>query len=122
MKIRDEEGWKKCKDNNPKNEDGSESYGSVVNTYAENWADAMEKEIEGGAILADVAETTQKQLSHYGISGFQYGCVVSTLAGVWEHGEALRRWHNIDTQIGTEGARANDEGGTLNPAVLNTEL
>jgi hypothetical protein len=41
------------------------------------------------------------------------------LAKCWLHGEALRRWHNKDTQIGTEGDRANERGGVLNPAMLS---
>lgn len=54
-----------------------------------------------------------------GITGFMYGCAVSALAHFWAHGEALRRWHNLDTQIGTEGEKANESGGVLNPALLN---
>ena len=48
-----------------------------------------------------------------------YGWAVAQIARVWAHGEALRRWHNLDTQIGNEGERANASGGTLNPALLN---
>ena len=48
-----------------------------------------------------------KEASHLadseGITGFMYGCAVSMLAQCWKHGEELRRWHNKDTQIGTEG-------------------
>ena len=40
------------------------------------------------------------------------------LAQCGVHGEALRRWHNRDTQIGTEGDKANESGGVLNPALL----
>ena len=47
-----------------------------------------------------------------------YGAV-STLSKVWEHGEELRRWSNLDLQIGNEGEKANESGGTLNPALLN---
>ena len=50
-----------------------------------------------------------------------YGAAVSTLVAVWEHGEALRRWHNLKTQIGNEGERANASGGVLNPALLTVE-
>jgi len=31
----------------------------------------------------------------------------------------LRKWHNIKTQIGNEGEKANASGGVLNPALLN---
>lgn len=47
------------------------------------------------------------------------GMAVSMLVQCWEHGEQLRRWHNLETQIGDEGEKANALGGALNPAVLN---
>lgn len=53
-----------------------------------------------------------------GITGFMYGCAVSGLAKFWKHGEQLRRWHNKDSQLGTEGDEANESGGVLNPAIL----
>lgn len=54
-----------------------------------------------------------------GITGFMYGCAVQMLAKSWKHGEALRRWHNKETQIGMEGDKANETGGVLNPALLS---
>jgi hypothetical protein len=54
--------------------------------------------------------------------GFMYGVAVSMLAQCWKYGEQLRRWHNLDTQIEHEGERANAEGGTLNPALLNIQV
>lgn len=47
------------------------------------------------------------------------GMAVSMLVQCWEHGKQLRRWHNLETQIGDEGEKANALGGVLNPAVLN---
>lgn len=38
--------------------------------------------------------------------------------GFLEHGEELRRWHNLDTQIGDEGEKANKGKGVLNPAIM----
>jgi hypothetical protein len=38
---------------------------------------------------------------------------------VWKHGEALRLWHNLKTQIRDEGEKANESGGVLNPACLS---
>jgi hypothetical protein len=54
-----------------------------------------------------------------GITGFMFGCAVLVLAKCWKYGEALRRWHNRDTQIGTEGDHANETGGVLNPALID---
>lgn len=115
MTLRDAAGWKKANDANPP----SEPYGHRVMTYAEDWANFMEREMAKGRTLEDVAESTSHEADTDGITGFMYGAAVSTLAAVWEHGEALRRWHNLKTQIKDEGARANESGGVLNPVLLN---
>ena len=121
MELKDAEGWAKAKAAN------TDPYGGRVMSYAEDWANLMEAETgdaEPGSNAADhaiksCAERTSHEADTDGITGFMYGAAVSTLAAVWKHGEALRRWHNLDTQIGDEGERANESGGTLNPALLN---
>lgn len=99
----------------------SDPYGGACFTYAETWANLMELGLSQGEKISDIA----KQLSHdadtEGITGFMYGMAVSILSQCWVHGEELRRWHNIDTQIGNEGEKANENGGVLNPAILNIE-
>ena len=69
--------------------------------------------------LEDVADATSQEADVEGITGFMYGCAVSTLSRCWKHGEQLRRWHNINTQLGNEGEKANESGGVLNPALLS---
>jgi hypothetical protein len=113
MKIKDQETWEKGKANN------QDPYGSGIYRYAERWADMMEERMAQGAQLADIAKATSHEADDEGITGFMYGAAVSTLSHVWEHGEELRRWHNLDTQIKDEGERANESGGVLNPALLN---
>jgi hypothetical protein len=94
-------------------------YSKGVVDFSEKWAALMEERIAAGATVVDCAKDTAAEVdADMGISGFMYGCAVSALAAYWEHGEELRRWHNIDTQIGTEGERANESGGVLNPALL----
>lgn len=90
-----------------------------VITFAERWARLMQLEIANGQKLEDIAYTTTQEADTEGISGFMYGAAVSTLASCWKYGDQLRRWHNINTQLGDEGERANETGGTLNPALLN---
>jgi hypothetical protein len=114
MKLKNAEDWNKAIGANPP----SEPYGHRVITYAEDWANFMERDMANGATLAECAERTSREADTDGITGFMYGAAVSTLAHVWEHGEELRRWHNKATQIGTEGDRANETGGVLNPALL----
>lgn len=113
MEIADEKGWQQFKD---KNQDG---YGGAVVTYSERWARLMQIEMANGKKLEDVAEATSSEADLEGITGFQYGCAVSTLAQCWKYGEQLRRWHNLKTQLGNEGEKANESGGVLNPALLS---
>ena len=108
-----EEEYKKYVENN------DDSYGKGIIDYAERWAAAMEAELDKGHAIKDVAKNTSLNADTDGITGFMYGCAVSSLAHFWVHGEELRQWHNLDTQIGHEGEKANKEGTTLNPAILN---
>ena len=112
MELKDAEGWKKANDAN------TDPYGHRVMTYVEDWANFMEREMAAGKTLAECAEKTSREADTDGITGFMYGAAVSILAQVWKHGEELRRWHNLKIQIGTEGERANESGGVLNPALL----
>jgi len=118
MKIKNgmEKEYKEYAKNN------SDPYGNAVVRYSEIWADLMEKKIEEGIPLVDIASSTSHEADTEGITGFMYGCAVSSLAHYWIYGEELRRWHNLETQIGKEGEEANKNGGTLNPALLSMNV
>lgn len=113
MKTKDYEGWKKIVEAN------TDPYGKASVDFARKWANLMEARLAIGDKLEDIAKPTSHEADTEGITGFMYGCAVSILSQVWEHGEELRQWHNIDTQIKNEGKKANENGGCLNPAVLN---
>lgn len=113
MKLKDPEGWSKTVEAN------TDGYGSGVIRFAERWADLMEQRMAEGATLTDIAKKASHDADTEGVTGFMYGCAVSILAKVWEHGEDLRRWHNLETQLRDEGVKANESGGVLNPAILN---
>jgi len=113
IELADEAGWKTFVE---ANKDG---YGGRVVRYAEEWARLMQTRIANGETIPQCAQELSHLADDDGITGFMYGCAVSVLAKVWKHGEALRRWHNKKTQIGTEGDKANESGGVLNPALLN---
>ena len=108
-----EELWKEGLKNN------QDPYGARIYSYALDWANLMEAEIANGKKLEDVADETSHIADTDGITGFMYGASVSILAQAWVYGDVLRRWHNLKTQIGTEGEKANESGGTLNPALLS---
>lgn len=111
--LKDEALWNKGLANN------QDPYGAAGFRFAARWANFMEREMAIGKKLADVAKNTSHEANDDGITGFMYGCAVSVLSQCWQHGEELRRWHNLDTQIHTEGEKANENGGVLNPALLS---
>lgn len=100
-------------------EKNSDPYGKATVEYSERWADRMEAHLAEGTDLEDIAKEASHEANIEGISAFMYGCAVSGLAYFWIHGERLRLWHNLDSQIGSEGERANESGTVLNPALLN---
>lgn len=104
MKLKNKEVWKKIVAIN------NDPYGSGVVRYAERWANTMEQEMESGKSLIDIADATSHKADTEGITGYMYGCAVSILSQVWEHGEELRKWHN--KEYGYEG------NGTVNPAII----
>lgn len=100
-------------------ENNSDFYGSGIYRFAERWAEMMEERLATGKSIADIAGQTSHDSDTEGITGVMYGCAVGVLAHFWEHGEELRRWHNLDTQVGEEGIEANKKRTVLNPALLN---
>lgn len=96
----------------------TDPYGGRVVSYSEDWADLMEAEMAKGKSIQECAKYSSHTADTDGITGFMYGCAAQGLAHFWEHGEELRKWHNLDTQIGTEGEKANATSGVLNPALL----
>lgn len=113
MDVLDQKEYQDWKD---KQED---PYSKAIFIYAEGWANLMEARIEKGERFEDFAKDTSHKADTDGITGFMYGAAVSILSQCWVHGEQLRKWHNLDTQLGDEGEKANEKGGVLNPALLN---
>ncbi len=114
MTLRDAECWRKaCAAN-------KYGYVGAIMTYAERWARMMEGRIAQGEAIPAIADECSHLADEEGVTGFMYGCAVSTLAKVWVHGETLRVWHNLKTQLGNEGEKANASGGVLNQGCLNT--
>ena len=96
----------------------TDPYGAEIIAYSERWANLMEARMANDEKLTDMAQETSHEADTNGITGFMYGCAAQGLAKYWLHGEALRQWHNLKTQIKTEGKEANSNGGTLNPALI----
>ena len=88
-------------------------YSRGIVDYAKRWAELMEKEIESGAKVADIADRTSGTADTDGITGYMYGCAVGVLSDFWEYGENLRKWHNHEYDY--------DGEGVVNPAILVIE-
>ncbi len=116
--LSDEAGWQKAVKEAAMEEAIGDGCRASMLRHAARWANLMERKMADGAKLEDIAKKTSHEADLEGITGFQYGCAMSILSQVWEHGEQLRRWHNSSSQIGDEGDKANENGGVLNPAVL----
>ena len=71
MKLANKEGWEQFVAIN------SDFYGSGVVRYAERWANMMEKEMEKGKSIIEIADATSCAADTEGITGFMYGCAVS---------------------------------------------
>lgn len=92
-----------------------DNYGHAIYTFAERWANLLEKAIEGSTdipikVIVDNADRFCREADTEGITGFMYGAAVSILSQCWEYGEYLRKWHNKEY---------NYEGdGVVNPAIV----
>jgi hypothetical protein len=107
VKLKDVKVYQDWKANN------TDPYGMGIFRYAEAWALLMEAAIENGEPLQDVAKKLSHEADTEGITGYMYGAAVNILSQCWEHGEALRVWHNKD--YGHEG------DGVVNPAIITIQ-
>ena len=113
MQFRDKDWWDAGVAAN------TDPYGAAIYCYAERWADLMEAAMANGETLEECADRTSHEADIDGVTGFMHNCAVKSLIPPWIYGEELRRWHNLDVQLGSEGRRANEEGGVLNSAILS---
>jgi hypothetical protein len=92
----------------------TDPYGKCTVDYARDWARLMQRDIDQGKTLIDVAKQCSNAADKgKGITGFMYGCAVSILADVWVHGEELRKWHNKGYGVSEEST------GVVNPAIMS---
>lgn len=92
----------------------SDEYSRACFTYAERWAEMLERKTGETGDAKEAIERYAEFFSHEadveGITGFMYGCAVNILSLCWEYGEELRQWHN--KKYGHNG------DGVVNPAIL----
>lgn len=87
-----------------------DGYSLGVVRYMNRWADAMERLVEEGKSIFEIADKTSSEADIDGITGFMYGCAVSALSKYWEYGEDLRKWHNKEYNYSGDGV--------VNPAFI----
>ncbi len=91
----------------------TDGYGRAVLRYAEQWANAMERKIDNGEKLSDVAKQASYDADTEGFTGFQYNMAIQFLVKCWEYGEELRKWHN--------GEYDHDGDGIVNSSILKVK-
>ena len=111
MNLKDQEKWNKYVEAN------KDSYGGACVVVARRVMEILD---DGQPFdCNEVICRADDEMNVGGITGFMAGAVASMVSQCHKRGEEFRRQWNKDTQIGTEGDRANEEGGVLNPALLN---
>lgn len=95
-----------------------DGYSKAVVTYSEEWARLMEESITAGRTVAECAKEASHAVDTEGITGFMYGCAVQGLSHFWEHGDALRSWHNREYLPEEKAVAADARGAVVNPAVM----
>ena len=112
LDLIDEEFWSNTVARN------QDIYSHGIIRYAERWARLMQARIKSPDEIKHIAKQASHDADIEGITGYMYGSAVRILSRTWRHGEALRRWHNLEIQLHDEGEKANESGMVLNPAIL----
>lgn len=86
MKTKDQNKYDDWKSKQVDKSGNPEPYGLECFNFAERWANAMEKRMEKGERLEDIAKQISFDVAD-GITGFMYGMAVSILSQCWIHGE-----------------------------------
>jgi hypothetical protein len=100
----------------------ADGYSKAVVDFGEQWADLMEVGLAAGKTVAQIAQEASSQADTDGITGFMYGAAVSALSHFWEHGDALRAWHNREYLPEDKAQEADKSGGVVNPAILTINV
>lgn len=114
MPITKEKEWNECVENN------KDAYGKCCVDVARQVMKILDDEpgdFDPHTIICRADDETKAG----GITGFMAGMVSSIVSQCHSRGEEFRHKWNKDVQIGNEGDKANEEGGVLNPALLNVE-
>ena len=111
MPITDEKGWNDCKNVN------TDAYGGACVKVAKRLMEILDEE-PGDFDVYEIVCRADKESGAGGITGFMAGCVANIVSKCHSRGEEFRKKWNKENQIGTEGDKANEGKGVLNPAVL----
>lgn len=94
MKVKDISAYNELKEKHKHEYE----YNDII-AFTERWAELMEKGIEKGARLEEIAYDLSHKADTEGISSYMYGISVSILAECWIYGDSLRKWHNAKYNI-----------------------
>ncbi len=111
MPIIKKDEWEECVEMN------QDPYGKCCVDIARRIMEILDAE-EGDFDPHALISRGEKETGDAGITGFMAGCIAGMASEFHSRGDEFRRKWNIKTQIGTEGEKANESGGILNPALM----
>jgi len=119
MPITKLEDWQAWVDNN------QDPYGKCCIDVARKVMEFLDEEPntpiekgEGHFGVSGLINRADESIKAGGITGFMAGAVATMVSHCHSRGEEFRKMWNLDTQIGSEGEKANEGKGVLNPALL----
>ena len=116
MPITDMAAWEEWEEAN------QDPYGKACVDVAREVMRLLDERLEPIAEPNRLISDADDSIKAGGITGFMAGCVAQMVSKCHSRGEEFRRAWNHETQLGTEGDRANESGGVLNPALLSIEV
>lgn len=109
------EKWERCVKIN------KDSYGKACVDVARRVMEILDEE-PGDFDPHKIVCRADEEVKAGGITGFMAGCVANMVSSFHSRGEEFRKKWNLFHQVGTEGERANEKGGVINPALMSIDL
>lgn len=98
---RDEEKWEKGLSGL---KGDAYDFAVCIYKYAEDWSRLMQKEMQEGKKLSEIAEQTSWDAGKLFMTGHTYYCAAQVLVCCWRYGNELMQWHNSEYAYENSGA------------------
>lgn len=116
MPITNAKAWKDYEEKN------ADPYGKACVDVAQQAMKILDEELGDFDTHKLICRADDEALSDSGgITGFMAGCIAQMISQCHSRGDEFRKKWNLDSQIQTEGEKANEGEGVLNPALLTVK-